>query len=92
VRAWRHLVDEHGPKQAARIFAQIVKVVDTAGADSIGKRIEVALKEGEPLLLALRSTMPSAPLSTDASPASVRDISVEAASAAEFDVLLRGAA
>ena len=92
VRAWRHLVDAHGPKQAARVFAQIVKAVDTVGADAIGRRVEAALDEGEPLLLALRSTTPSAPLSPEALPTSVRDIPVEAARAADFDVLLRGAA
>jgi hypothetical protein len=92
VRAWRHLVDEHGPKQAARVFAQVVQVVEQHGAEVIAPRVELALAQGEPLQLALRATAPKAALTAEALPPSVRDVVVEAAQAAEFDALLRGAA
>jgi hypothetical protein len=92
VRAWRHLVDEQGPKQAARVFAQVVKAVEASDASAVAARIDSALREGEPLQLALRSSKPQTALTAETIPASVRDITVEAASAADFDALLRGAA
>lgn len=92
VRAWRHLVDEHGPKQAARVFAQVVQAVEQHGAEAIASRVELALAQGEPLQLALRPAAPAASLATEALPPSVRDVVVETAQAADFDALLRGAA
>jgi transposase len=91
-RAWRHLVDEHGPKQAARVFAQVVRAVDKLGADAVAARVETALAQGEPLQLAVRQTASGAALAAEALPESVRGISVEAAKAADFDALLRGVA
>lgn len=91
-RAWRHLVDEHGPKQAARVFAQVVRAIDELGADAVAARVETALAQGEPLQLALRPATSAAALAAEALPASVRGISVEAARAADFDALLGGAA
>jgi len=91
-RAWRHLVDEHGPKQAARVFAQVVQAVERQGAAVVASRIELALAQGEPLQLALRTTAPVASLAAEALPPSVRDVVVETAQAADFDALLRGVA
>jgi hypothetical protein len=34
VRAWHHLVDVHGPKQAARIFAQVLWALEDWAATS----------------------------------------------------------
>jgi transposase len=92
VRAWRHLVDEHGPKQAARVFAQVIRAVEGSDAASVAIRLEDALRTGEPVQLAVRPTTASTTLSSEGLPASVRDVQVEAASAADFDALLRGAA
>jgi transposase len=92
VRAWRHLVDEHGPKQAARVFAQVVQAVEREGAGAIAPRVELALAQGEPLQLALRATTPATSLGVEALPPSVQGVVVEAAQAADFDALLRGAA
>jgi hypothetical protein len=91
-RAWRHLVDENGPKQAARVFAQVVRAVDKLGTDEVAARVDAALARGEPLQLAVRLTAQATPLAAEALPESVRGISVEAARAADFDALLRGAA
>lgn len=92
VRAWRHLVDEHGPKQAARVFAQVVQAVERHGTEAVASRVEMALAKGEALQLALRATAPAASLAAEALPPSVRDVVVETAQAADFDALLRGAA
>jgi hypothetical protein len=35
VDAWRALVDAHGPKQGARIFAKVLSYVETRGIDSV---------------------------------------------------------
>lgn len=91
-RAWRHLVDEHGAKQAPRVFVQVVQAVERLGADAVASRIDEALARGEPLQLALRPTVATPSLAADALPASIRDIAVEAAHASDFDALLRGAA
>lgn len=92
-RAWRQLVDEHGPKQAARAFAQILKAVVVGGEATVAARLEVALASGEPLQLAAQAPPPPAPsLTTEELPASLRDVAVAGASAADFDALLRGVA
>jgi len=92
-RAWRQLVDEHGPKQAARAFAQVLKAVVADGETAVAARLEVALATGEPLQLAAQAPPKLPPgLTADELPASLRDVAVPSASAADFDALLRGAA
>jgi hypothetical protein len=91
-RAWRHLVDEHGPKQAARVFAQVVQSVEEYGTEAIAPRVELALAQGEPLQLALRPTAPAVSLGAEALPPSVRDVVVESSKVADFDALLGGVA
>lgn len=91
-RAWRQLVDEHGPKQAARVFAQVVQAIEVQGAEAVAARVEVALTQGEPLPLALRVTTSTRSLQAEALPASIRDLDIETARAADFDVLMGGAA
>jgi transposase len=92
VRAWHHLADVHGPKQAARIFAQILRALEDLGGHVVARRVEEALARGEPLQLAVRPMPEPMALPEDSLPPAVRDISVEGARAADFDVLLRGAA
>jgi hypothetical protein len=53
VDAWRALVDAHGPKQGARIFAKVLSYVETRGIDSVAATLASALKGNESLLLAL---------------------------------------
>ena len=91
--AWRSLVDTHGPKQAARIFAKVLGHVETRGAAEVAATLDVALARSEPLLLALAP--PAAPLrsvSSDALPAALRSIEVAAGSASDYDALLLGGA
>ena len=91
-RAWRHLVDEHGPKQAARVFAQVVQAVEEHGAEALAPRVELALAQGEPLQLALRPAARAVSLGEEALPPSVRGVVVETAQMADFDALLGGVA
>lgn len=53
-RAWAHLVDLHGPKQAARVMAQLLKAAVAEGEDVVATRLEHALLSGEALQLAVR--------------------------------------
>jgi transposase len=92
-RAWRQLVDEHGPKQAARVFAQVLKAVVADGETVVSTRLEMALAQGESLQLAVNPPpLPPPSMSLDALPSVLRDVAVASASAADFDALLVGAA
>ena len=92
-RAWKHLVEVHGPKQAARAFAQVLKAVVAQGETTVASHLELALAQGESLQLAVNPPPAQPPsISLDALPASLRDVAVASASAADFDALLRGAA
>lgn len=89
--AWRRLVDEHGPKQAARVFAKILGHVEARGAKDVAGRLASALDIDEPLLLALAPPPPLPPvLPLDAVPVHLRDVDVERADAADYDALLAG--
>lgn len=88
---WRSLVDERGPKDAARVFAKVLSVVETLGLAATGERVSRSLRDQEPILLALSPPTPdSVALPADALPDSLRDVHVAAGSAADYDVLLGG--
>jgi transposase len=90
---WRELVDERGPKQAARVFAHVLRVVIELGERVVAERIRRALASGEPILLALGPTAPTPPsMNADALPSSLRDVEVISGRAADYDQLLGGAA
>lgn len=89
--AWRHLVDEQGPKQAARAFAQLLKGLERHGERVAAQRIAAALVTGEPLHLALVQPPREVTVADDSLPPSLQGLDVAAASAADFDVLLGGA-
>ena len=89
--AWRSLVDAHGPKEAARIFAKVLGHVEERGLAPVAQRITSALRDNEPLLLALAPAHArAAEVAHDALPAALRDVQVAAASAADYDTLLGG--
>ncbi|MBV8341330.1 MAG: IS21 family transposase [Gammaproteobacteria bacterium] len=88
--AWRSLVDAHGPKQAARVFAKVLGHVETRGAETVATTLSDALSRSEPLLLALAPPpAPCAIVADDALPASLRAVDVAAGRAADYDALLR---
>jgi transposase len=89
--AWRLLVEEQGPKQAARAFAQVLKGLERHGERAAAERLSAALARGEPLHLALVDTQVEATVASDSLPSSLQGVEVASASAADFDVLLGGA-
>jgi len=89
--AWRLLVDAHGPKQAARIFAKVLGHIETRGIEVVEATLVTALQNNEPLLLAL-APPPTAAESIDrtALPKSLSAIEVESGRASDYDSLLAG--
>ena len=89
VAAWRELVDAHGPKEAARIFAKVLGHVETRGVKDVALVIDAALARSEPLLLALApAALPVALVARDALPQNLRAVEVLAGCAADYDALL----
>lgn len=88
---WQQLVDVHGPKQAARIFAHVLAAIVDQGHDRVAARLRVALTDGTPVLLAIKPAVDLPPAVLTDLPAGLRDIEVVGSTAAAYDVLLGGA-
>ena len=83
--AWRLLVDQHGPKQAARLFAQVLRAVEARGMVAVASEVRAALASGEPIQLAVRARASAPPaVPTDRLPASLASIEVAAGVAADY--------
>jgi transposase len=90
-RTWRRLVDQHGPKHAARIFAQVLGCLEQLGHAAVVERLQRALRDDEPLPLALQAALQPADLAPIVLPVSLQNIEVFAGRAADYDALLGGA-
>jgi transposase len=91
--AWRHLVEAHGALEAARAFAKVLAIVIEIGLDAAAPRIAAALRDGEPLLIALRPRPePSASITPDELPEALRAVVVEPPSLSDFEQALGGVA
>jgi len=89
--AWRALVDAHGPKEAARVFAKVLGHIETRGIERVAATITEALERNESLLLALAPpAIPTPQVALDALPSNLRDVEVAAGTATDYDALLRG--
>jgi len=88
--AWRLLVDQHGPKQAARIFAQVLQAIVQRGEVAVAREVSAALTSGEALQLAVRTQTPTSSVPLELLPSSLASIEVFAGVAADYDALLGG--
>jgi transposase len=89
---WSRLVDEQGPRDAARVFARVPRAVVDIGAAAVSERLRRAQAEGTPLSLALAPAPTPCPTLDEATlPASLQHIHVAAGRAADYDLLLGGA-
>jgi len=88
---WRQLCDERGSKQAARIFAHVLRSVVELGERVTAERVQRALETGEPLLLSLRPSEPAPSMALETLPSRLREIDVACGRAADYDRLLGGA-
>ncbi len=87
---WRLLVDTHGPREAARIFARVLEAICDHGEHRVGAAVAAALASGRTDLLELAKQLgqPQVPMVTVAQ--ALADYQIESASAADYDVLLGG--
>jgi hypothetical protein len=91
--AWRRLVDEHGPRDASRIFAKILSHFEQRGVQTVAKQLTVAMESDTPLLHALAPPAASErTLAEDALPVHLRYFDIESACAADYDNLLTAGA
>ena len=89
--AWRLLVDQHGPKQAARVFAQVLRAIEDRGEREVASEIAAALASGEPIQLAVRKRAAASPeVPADQLPTTLAGVEVYAGAAADYDALLAG--
>ena len=87
---WRQLTDERGPKQAARTFAHVLRAVVELGERTTAERVQRALDSGEPVLLALLPSEPAPSMASEMLPSRLREVTVAAGRAADYDHLLGG--
>lgn len=84
---WRLLVDRHGPRDAARRFAQVLGAVDDFDREAVALVLYDALTNDSLEHLPL----PTRGATTEVNvPEGLRHICVESARASDFDVLLQG--
>ena len=83
---WDHFLIAHPPRDAARLFAKVLGLLDTLGFAVVVPALDAALRRGTPLLLAL-TPGPVAPvrLASDLIPAALRDLDVPSGCAADYD-------
>ena len=83
---WDHFHAAHHPREAARLFANVLGQLETHGFDVVVPAVEAALRSGTPVLLALTpGTAVPARLDADVVPAALRDIDVPSGCAADYD-------
>jgi hypothetical protein len=87
---WAQLHGAHGPREAARHFANVLDQLETHGAAVVVPALRVALATGTPLLLALTPTPSPVRVALDALPAPLREIDVASGCAADYDAWLLG--
>jgi transposase len=83
--AWRLLVDQHGPKQAARLFAQVLRAVEARGMAAVASEVRAALASGEPIQLAVRARAAApAAVPSEHLPSSLATVEVATGIAADY--------
>jgi hypothetical protein len=83
---WRLLVDQHGPRDGARVFARVIEAVCDHGEEAVAIAVRRLLDAGSTGVLPLPRAE-TGQLSTEV-PQQLRSYKVESASAASYDALL----
>ena len=84
---WERLRTAHSPREAARLFANILGALETRGAAAVVSALATALATGAPLTLA--TVVVSTPARIEV-PAPLRDVDVTSGCAADYDGWLTG--
>lgn len=87
---WDQLQFAHGPREAARLFANVLGHLEAHGAAIVIPALITALAAGTPLLLALTPARPPNRIALEAVPAALREIEVASGAAADYDGWLVG--
>jgi transposase len=82
---WEHFHAAHVPRDAARLFAKVLGLLDTHGFAIVVPALEAALRRGTPVLLALTPGMVTPRLDAEVVPAALREIDVPSGCAADYD-------
>lgn len=90
---WAGLIEEHGEKEGARVFARVLEAAQTLGLSDTAARIRQAMKDQKLLITAL-FPLPIAKkqMAAQEIPESLRNVVVIAANVAEYDLVLGGVA
>ena len=89
--AWRLLVDQHGLKQASRLFTQVLRAIVARGILVAASEVRAALASGEPIQLAVRAKpTASVPVPSELLPSSLASVEVTAGQAADYVTWLGG--
>lgn len=90
-RLWSLLQSTHGPQKASRVLAGVLGAIHDHGEQIVTGALSDALARGRIDLLAIRERLPAEPpIFEGLVPARLRQVQVEAGSAADFDHLLIG--
>jgi hypothetical protein len=87
-RLWRLLVDAHGPREAARVFARVLGATVEHGEAPVAAAIQTALAAKRHDLMALAEVLKTPRPRLVAVPESLADHHVESARASDYDALL----
>ncbi len=83
---WDQFHAAHTPREAARLFAKVLGLLDTHGFEVVVPALEAAVRTGTPVLLALTpGTTTRARLTPEVLPAPLRDLEVASGCAADYD-------
>lgn len=85
---WRLLEQTHGGREAGRVLSKVLGAVVDHGEQEVARALCDALENGERNLLALAALKHEPPKQLEDIPEPLRQYVIEAASAADFDVLL----
>ena len=88
-RLWRLLVDTHGPREAARVFARVLGAAHRHGDQVVAAALRESL-DVDALDRRVLALSPPAPVATIAVPPSLLGYEIESARAVDFDGLLAG--
>lgn len=83
---WRLLVDQHGPADAARVFARVLQAAVDRGEEAVGRAVARSLEAGRLGVLPLERT--ESRTTRIAVPESLAGYEIEATPAAAYDALL----
>ena len=88
-RLWSLLESRYGPQEAARVLSRVLGAVVDHGSQAVAEALEAAFQAGRCDLLALSSRLQRASMMVEV-PAALQGYQIEAASPADYDVLLTG--